>query len=409
MAIKTLREYYNYSGAEPREAEILEVRQQAAKDMLAVLLDKTIFYPEGGGQGGDRGTINGLPVLDTIEENGEILHLVSVDNEKPLLKPGKATLLLDCRRRRDFTVIHTGQHLLSGILYRNFGIPTISAHLGEDHCFIDIDCLELKEEKILEAEEMVMDAIEANIPVITHLCPPENPESFPLRKQPPKEEETIRIVEIEGVDFSPCCGTHLKSTGEIGMLRVLEAEKYKGRTRLSLTAGRRCLYESRLLRKNATQVSRVLSVPITETGQGVLDFVEKARENEHQLKSLKEESCLMKAEALVKKDAFSKIVSGRTYAFITELYKADISDLINIGKKAQKLTQAVLILVSETENKFAAFCGQKDIDIRPFFLEKQEEYGIRGGGGPSFFQGSFSSGKDIPVFIKDFTPDGSVT
>jgi alanyl-tRNA synthetase len=392
MAIKTLREYYNYSGAEPREAEILEIRQLAEKNMLAVLLDKTIFYPEGGGQAGDRGTINGLPLLDVLEEEGEILHLISVDNEKKaLLKPGKAVLLLDCRRRRDFTVIHTAQHLLSGILFGDFGIPTVSAHLGEEHCFIDIECPGLKEEKFPEIEELLMDAIEANIPVIVHLCPPEDAASFPLRKSPPKGEETIRIVEIQGIDFSPCCGTHLKSTGEIGMMRILGAEKYKGMTRLTLTAGRRCVYESRLLRKNAEQVSRVLSVPIMEIGQGVLDFVEKAKNNEQQLKSLKEEACLMKAETLVKKEAIYKAISGQNWAFITESYKTDMNEIINIGKKAQKLSQAVLVLASETENKFAAFCGQKDIDLRPFFMELLAESGGKGGGSPSFFQGSFDS------------------
>ena len=397
--IKTQRDYYNYSGAGPVAAEILEIRTRPG-ETYAVLLDKTIFYPEGGGQPGDRGTINSLPLIDVIEENGEILHLISVESNSPpetiaSLKPGKAELALDWSRRRDFSSAHTGQHLLSGILYRQFQIPTVSVHLGDEFCFIDIKCPEIKEDKIIEAEDAVMDAIEKNVRVLVHICLPEDSNSFPLRKSPPKTAEAIRILEIEGVDFSPCCGTHLKSTGEILMLRILAAEKYKGMTRLSFIAGRRCLYDSRRLRKNADIISHALSVPAGETGRGVLEFLEKTRALEEELKVFKTEAVRNKAEALAKKAG-----SNKAGAIIIESYKEGMSEVINTGKAAQKLCSAVLLLVSEKENKFAVFCGQKEIDIRPFFKDKFEELGGKGGGGPSFFQGSFSSEKTLAAFLE---------
>ena len=120
----------------------------------------------------------------------------------------------------------------------------------------------LSEETLLAAEDAVMDAIEENHSVIIHLCPPEDISRFPLRKAPPKGEDAIRVVEIEGNDFSPCCGTHCASTGQIGMLRILGAEKYKGLTRVGFIAGRRCLEDSRLLRKNALTVSRAFRTPL---------------------------------------------------------------------------------------------------------------------------------------------------
>ena len=125
---RTERLYYDYVSSSPFKAEILELKP-AGGDEVQVLLDKTIFYPEVGGQPGDRGSINGISLLDVREKDGEILHLVSAAVQ---LKPGPAELLLDHRRRRDHTVLHTGQHLLSGIILRMTGAPTVSMHLGEE-------------------------------------------------------------------------------------------------------------------------------------------------------------------------------------------------------------------------------------------------------------------------------------
>ena len=162
-------------------------------------------------------------------------------------------------------------------------------------------------------------------------------------------------------------------------------------TRLSFIVGRRCLYDSRLLRKNAEIVSRALSVPIGEIGKGVLDFVERTTALEEQLKVYKDEFNRAKAEELAKK----------TGPLIIESYKADMDEVLNIGKMAQKLIPAILILVSQNENKFAAFSGQKGLDIRPLFKDKLENFGGKGGGGPSFFQGSFSSASNLEEFIEE--------
>ena len=402
--IKTERLFYVYDyssggtrNAVPFEAEILEVRPFPGRENTsAVLLNKTIFYPEGGGQPSDRGTINGVEILD-VTESGEILHLVL--SGAPEIKPGRAELILDKSRRRDFSVCHTGQHLLSGILFHLMDIPTASVHLGDEVCFIDIKTAELKEEKIIELEERAADIIEENRPVIVHLCPPEDPASFPLRKNPPKGEDVIRILEIKDLDFSPCCGTHLKSTGEIGMMRILEAEKYKGMIRMSFIAGRRCLRDSRLLRKNEDIISRALSVPVKETGRGVLDYIEKTAVLETKFRELREESIRGKAETLAKKQS-QKIRSSRA---IVETYNLGMDDVINIGRTVQKISQEIFILTSMDENKFAACCGNKEIDLRILLRDMMIANNGKGGGSPSFFQGSFSDKKDLDAFISDLT------
>jgi len=408
--MKTEKACYDYASALPYNAAIIEITSTPDGN-TRVVLDKTIFYPEGGGQPADRGTINGIPLLDVQEKNGVIFHLVAAD-ASAALKPGPAELVLDSRRRRDITVQHTGQHLLSGTIFRLFGGNTVSMHLGDETCTIDIDIPEMSADCLLVAEEAVAAALEENLPVIIHLCPPEDISTLPLRKFPPQGEDVIRVVEIKGIDFSPCCGTHLKSTAEIGVLRILNAEKYKGMTRITFIVGRRVLLDSRLLRQNAAVISRVLSVPLGEIGRGVLEFLEKANQTEARLKVLEAEAAQVKALALFDKAAsLSKAVSRNgantptveaNPVIVVESYATEgIDEVISVGKAAQKEARAALILVlaAEKDLKFAAFCTEKSFDLRPVIKKAFDAQGGRGGGNSSFFQGSFETKEDLDTFL----------
>ncbi|MFP3089562.1 alanyl-tRNA editing protein [Treponema sp. TIM-1] len=397
--MKTERAYYEHPGADPLQAEILELRPW--QDKTALILDKTIFYPEGGGQSADRGTINGVPLLDVQEEGEEILHIVS-PGEGATLRPGPGELVLDTIRRRDFTVHHTAQHLLSGTILRLTGFPTVSMHLGDEVCTIDVDAPAFPEETIIAVEEAVQDAVEADAPVVIHLCPPENLGDFPLRKVPPQGEEIIRVVEIRGNDFSPCCGTHLASTGPIGILRILGAEKYKGKTRISFIAGRRVLRDSRLLRKNGDIASRALKVPVAETGPGVLALLDRMKELERRLKTLEEENAAVKAAALLKNAGLlvgEGDSPGRGILLSASFPEAGMDEVLAIGRAAQKLTGALIVLASEGEFKFAAFCSDKKAHLPSILKDPMEAQGGHGGGGPSFFQGAFPGRQELERFL----------
>jgi alanyl-tRNA synthetase len=391
VIIETKRLYYETPPAGPFAAAILELRPH--NGAVALMLDATVFYPEGGGQPADRGTINGIPLLDVQEEKGEILHIIADENGRRLAT-GPAELILDRTRRRDLSALHTAQHLLSGTLLRMTGAPTVSMRLGDEVCTIDVAAPELPEATQVAVEELVADAIEENHPVLIHLCPPERVEDFPLRKIPPQGEELIRVVEIEGNDFSPCCGTHLSSTGEIGMLRILGTEKHKGMTRVSFIAGRRVLRDSRLLWRNAGIVSRALKVPPAETGAAVLALLEKTALLERKLKALEEEAALRRAEALL---AGRDAVPGTV--LVESFPEADMEEVLRIGRAAQKRCPAVLAFASPRELKFAGLCSVKSLDIRPLFQDILEKHGGKGGGGPSFFQGRFSRAEDLDAFL----------
>lgn len=399
--MKTIRAYYEVKSAGPFPARILEIRPWG--DRAAVILDRTVFYPEGGGQGADRGFINGIPVADVQEKDDEILHIIA-EEDAGRLAPGPAELKLDWERRRDLTIHHTGQHLLSGTILRLTGSPTVSMHLGDEVCTIDVDTPAITEETLITIEETVAEAIEGNVPVIIHLCPPENLGAFPLRKVPPQGEDVIRVVEIEGNDFSPCCGTHARSTGEIGLLRILGAEKYKGMTRISFIAGRRVLRDSRMLRKNGDIISRALKVPVPDTGKGTLALLDRAGQLERRVKALEEETAGYKAAALLRgaglvgEDGTDRAEEGRIHI---EYLPGDMDEVLRIGRAAQKLTGAILVAASEREAKFAAFCSAPSADIRRIFKAPMEDRGGRGGGGPSFFQGQFPSGEALRAFLGD--------
>ena len=391
--MSTERLYYDYASAGPFEAVITAVRPWEAGG-AALVLDKTIFYPEGGGQSGDRGSINGIPLLDVREQDGEILHIVSAKGAVC----GPARLALDAARRRDFTVQHTAQHLLSGTILRLTGKPTVSMHLGDEVNTIDVDSQEIAADTLITVEEAAADAIERDCQVIIHLCPPEDAGSFPLRKVPPQGEEVIRVVEIEGNDFSPCCGTHCTSAGQIGALRVLDAEKYKGMTRVRFIAGRRVLRDSRRLRENADIVSRSLKVPLAETGKGVLALLEKTKALELRVNTLADAAAEAAAAALLEKAGLAGLREGP--AVVVERYAdAGMEEVLRIGRAAQKRSGAVLILASERELKFAAFCSVKGCDIRPLLKGPFERAWGKGGGGPSFFQGQFASAGELAAFL----------
>jgi alanyl-tRNA synthetase len=402
MKNKTERLYYDYASAEPFNAEIIELCP-ALNGEIPVLLNKTIFYPEGGGQPADHGTINGVPILNVREKDGEIFHMISAEDAGKL-EIGKAELILDSRCRRDHTQLHTGQHLLSGTILRMTGAPTVSMHMGEETCTIDVNAPEINEETLIMVEDAVSDAIEENRPVKVHLCPPEDISLFKLRKVPPKGEEVIRVVEIEGHDIIACCGTHLKSTAEIGLLRILGAEKYKGMTRITFLAGRRLLLESRLLRHNAVIASRALSVPVGEIGSGVLTLAEKITELEKRLKVFTEAAVKEKAEALVQKAASAAAYSKLPPIIVESYADESINEVLNIGKIAHKKIRAVFVLASMQDNKFAAFSSVERFDLRTFLKNALEAQGGKGGGGNTFFQGSFGNNKAMNDFLEGCSP-----
>jgi len=232
---ETRKLYYDDPSAMATEAKILEMR--ASGTNTDIILDRTVCYPEGGGQPCDLGRLGGVSVLNALEEGPAIVH--TVEGHPPFSPGDRVLMTIDAARRSDHSQQHSGQHLLSAILERNYGVHTVGFHLGAAYCTIDATCEGMDGEMIADIEAVAEGFIVEDHPFVIHVCPPEDPESFPLRKKPPAGEMLIRVVEIGGYDWVACCGTHVSSAAALRVLKILSTEKYKGKTRIYFVAGDR--------------------------------------------------------------------------------------------------------------------------------------------------------------------------
>lgn len=224
--------------------EAVVVAHARVDDRPALVLDRTAFYPDSGGQPGDAGELSGLAVEDTrCDDAGVVLHALSVGSELPPV--GSAVRgIIDRDRRRLHAALHTGQHMLSRAMVDEAGAETVSSRLSGAGSTLDLDVASLDERVLARVERRVARAIEDDLVVRQWFPEPEEVASLPLRRAP-KVTENIRVVDIGGFDLSPCGGTHCARTALVGTLHITGVERFKGKTRVNFLAGRAALDELR--------------------------------------------------------------------------------------------------------------------------------------------------------------------
>ncbi|HET7292131.1 MAG TPA: alanyl-tRNA editing protein [Vicinamibacteria bacterium] len=221
----------------------------------AVILDRTAFYPEAGGQPWDTGTLSGVAVVAALEKDGDVLHVL----EAPL--PADAVAgRVDGERRRDHRQQHHGQHLLSRALVKAAGARTLSFHLGADASTVDLD-REVAEAQLRDAERLANEIVWAGHPVrVVEVSPSE---ARDRGVEPPRDAgDRVRLVEAEGFDIQPCGGTHPRSTSEVGVVLVLGRERYKSGSRVRFVCGHRALRAARERVVATDRLGALLSSPL---------------------------------------------------------------------------------------------------------------------------------------------------
>ncbi len=221
-----------------------------------VRLERTIFRPEGGGQPADTGTINGLPLLALDSENDDIVHVLAGDPGN-----GEAELQLDFARRYDHMQQHTAQHLLSQVLVRRFAAATLSFAIGPEHSSIETDRPAFDDPEIAVLEEECAGLAWAALPV--RAFETDDVSGLGLRK-PPKIQGRVRVVEIAGFDRSACGGTHVHSSAELGLLKIVRLERVRANARLYYVAGGRALRDHQLKHDLTQQLMRLVTQPPQE-------------------------------------------------------------------------------------------------------------------------------------------------
>ncbi|MDD4781469.1 MAG: DHHA1 domain-containing protein [Tissierellia bacterium] len=350
-------------------------------DLYEIILDQTIFYPHmSGGQPKDEGTINNIKVLNVFEKDNEIIHVVS----KPL--KGKVNLNIEFESRFDHMQQHTGQHILSAYFDKLYNGKTVGFHLSSNYTTIDLN-IELNEEMIENVELHANKIIYANKTIKAKTFSQDEVLKQNLRKPPSLELESFRLIKIEDCDLIACGGTHVNNAGEIGIIKIIKAEKYKSGTRVEFLCGKRALLNYMSSYKELVSLSTLL----TCRSDMVYDNFIKIKEENRDLK--KSISSLQKKinDYIVNELKENAYVKNDVKFIFQELQDTDMKDLRFICSKIIEEKNHIAILFGGTDSSCALCLGQSkniNYNIIELFNNLKEKLDAKGGGNNYLIQGT---------------------
>lgn len=304
-----------------------------------VVLSNTAFYPTGGGQPYDTGTLNNTNVIDVEKINEEIRHYIEGDAST---LSGEVHGTLNWQRRFDHMQQHAGQHILTAAFVELFDAQTVSFHLGSEQVTIDIAVDSLSKEQLAAAEARANDIILENRPIETKWITEQELSNYNLRKEVAVTGE-IRLVIIPDFDYNGCGGTHPTSTGQVSAIKILGTEKMKGNVRVSFVCGQRVLAELAMRKTVLADVAKQLSVPEIEAATALAKLLATQKATEKALVAAKEELLTFEANALAASDN-NIITAAFNNRSIQELQK--LARFI-----VAERSDAIALLVSENEDK----------------------------------------------------------
>lgn len=361
-------------------AEIQSIEQREEKYLIT--LNKTFFYPEGGGQPCDKGNIDGIEIVDIFEEEGIIFHVLGKRPEGI-----NVNCVIDFERRFDHMQQHSGEHLLSGVFYTLFKGQNMGFHMGEDYVTIDISIADITEEMLMRAEDIACSIIYKNIDINTYITKDSELLNLPLRKAC-KVKGDIRIVEIGDVDCIACCGTHVRKTGEIGIIKIIKTEKYKGMTRVYFKCGRRAQKDYQNKQNIITSLSRLYLAQEDQVFERARSEADTVKIYEKEIKRLKDTILGYEAEDIVKLYTKGLIVK--------KFENKSLSDLQVLSKLVLDKGSFTVIFCSIPEKKLSAASNEQDsIVFGRVFKETLQRYNGRGGGSDKQAQAGFQNTEDM--------------
>ncbi|HKM18390.1 MAG: alanyl-tRNA editing protein [Firmicutes bacterium] len=386
------RQYY----LDPYQAEYrTEVTELGLADgHYQVILANTIFYPEGGGQPTDKGFINGIPVLHVYENSDQqVIHVLPEDPGF-----GRAVCVLDWQQRFYHMQHHTGQHLLSAVFYRKYGIQTMGFHLSEKYSTMDIETGALAKEQLMVAEQEVNHLIQQNLAVKSYFVPTTEAERMTLLRKPPQVDSDIRIVEIESFDAVPCCGTHVANTGEVGIVKVVKTERVRGMTRLYYRCGLEAFKDYQFKHDLVIGLANAFSNSEQDVLARVTAELEQKAELERELRRIKQQLLGYLAHELVAQAQGRLIVHHLDADQGLDAAPLLINEIFSRGR--------FLVLAAVGSRLFLSHNleGGK-LDLNDLVKKYGAEYGGRGGGKSDFAQVYFPSMGQLEAFIARITEE----
>ena len=374
----TERLYYSDSHLIEFEARVVDVTERVS-GWTAIVLNRTAFYPTGGGQPSDTGTLDGLRVVECIEdEDGGVLHVVQgATPARDAIVRGR----VDWSRRLDHIQQHTGQHILSQAFVTLFNAPTRGFRVLEASCEIDVDLPDPTTEKIERAVELANNVIWEDRAISIRNVTPEEASELALRKEPSREGD-LRLIEIDGFDLTPCGGTHAFRTGEVGVIVVRSWERAKGLTRIEFMAGTRALADYRKANRSAREIAALFSAGRDDGPQLASHMLQENKDLHRQIRVLEEVAAGAEAE---------KLLSDASGGVIARVF--DGRDAESLKKLAQALIAnpgtVVLLGSRDKDGARLVFARSTDApgDMNALMREACAMLDGRGGGKPELAQG----------------------
>jgi len=374
----TERLYYSDSHLIEFEAKVIDVTERVS-GWAAVILDQTAFYPTGGGQPSDTGTLNSQRVVECIDDGERgVLHVVQgVTPSRGSVVKGR----IDWARRLDHIQQHTGQHILSQSFEKLFNAPTKSFRVLDQSSEIDLEINNPTTELIERAVELANNVIWEDRSITIRNVTADEAANLPLRKEPARSGD-LRLIEIEGFDLSPCGGTHAVRTGEVGMIAVRTWERAKGLTRIEFVAGVRALADYRKANKSAREVAALFSTGRDDAPQLAAQMVEEHKELNRRIRVLEELAAEGEAEKL--------LATARDGVVVHTFEGRDAESLKKLAHALIAIPRTIALLASrDKDTARLVFARSADAvgDMNALMREACALLDGRGGGKPEMAQG----------------------
>ncbi len=344
-----------------------------------VILDKTAFFPEGGGQPGDRGTIGGVEVIDTVEKGDEVIHICTAE------VGGEVECALDFERRFAIMQQHTGEHVFSGVQHSICGFDNVGFHMGETGITVDFNGV-VTAEQLVEIERLSNEAIYKNLPV-TSICPPDDELCNYDYRSKKEIKGQVRLTKIGDVDLCACCGTHVATTGEIGIIKAVSMMNYKSGVRITLQIGRKAFEDYCEKNKSVYEISNLLKAKTDEITSAVERVMSQLQQARYKYSQLKKELFAFRANE----------ISGDDCCVFDDGVEADdarvFSDML-----AEKVGIAA-VFSGNDESGYKYAITSRSSDVRDIGKQLNSACNGRGGGKSDMVQGSVAASREE---IEDF-------
>ncbi len=372
----TRRLYYEDSHVREFDAQVVSCGER--EGAFEIVLDKTAFFPEGGGNPADTGTLGRVKVLYTFEWDGEVVHRC----DGPLPAGSAVHGAIDWDRRFSNMQNHSAEHIVSGIVHQRHGFANVGFHMGEDGVIVDFDGF-MDDGELSDVEREANEAVWRNAPVTAWFPSPEELGRIAYRSKL-ELTENVRLVAVEGVDVCACCAPHVKRTGEIGVIKIFESIRRKNGVRLRMLAGSRA-YEDYVKRaRSAADISALLSTPRDGVTQAVERVLAERDAAQFKLTGLRR-------QLLEEKLAAEPYTEGNLIFFQPEL---DMREMQSFASAAREKCAVAAVFSGDDESGYRYVLASKSADLRVLSRDMNEALHGRGGGRPEMVSGSVSATRE---------------